>query len=220
MIYFCKALSTLLPAEVIDKYVFSSAYNYNANLSPAAEQQPAMLDRFLAGVMHPLIHAGYGIEFGITQQIADGLAHTAIHPARQGSLLPPEFFTSPDPLFRGSFSSKPSASRPAFLSLLADLLADPRLSGETLNLPHDAEELGLTYRAILKTEAGAVVRELTNKWYDAWIVGVGEEELEKRIEGMVEDVLVTCALMYGISGYAAKGDKKFNADFFAYDFQL
>ena len=48
MIYFCKALSTSSPAEVIDKYVFSSAYNHNANLS-SIEQQPAVLDWFLAG---------------------------------------------------------------------------------------------------------------------------------------------------------------------------
>ena len=65
-----------------------------------------------------------------------------------------------------------------------------------------------------------VVRELTNKWYDVWTVGVGEEELEKRIEGVVEGVLMACTLTYGVSGYAVKGHKKFNANFFAYDLGL
>lgn len=215
MIYFCKALSTSTPTEVINKYVFSSAYNFNANLA-SSEQQPAMLDRFLAGIMHPLIHVGYGVEFGIIQQIADGLAHTAIHHAKQGSILPAEFFKSPDPLLRGLSSSAPRKSRPPFLSFVSQLLSDTRLAPASLKLPHEDMPAGPTYAAANKAGAGEVVKELADKWYDAWIVGVSDDGLEDRIEGMVEDVLVSAAVMYGISGYAAKGDRAFNADFFTY----
>ncbi|VDB98220.1 unnamed protein product [Peniophora sp. CBMAI 1063] len=218
MIYFCKALSTSSPTEVLSKYIFSSAYNYNANLAPD-EQQPAMLDRFLAGIVHPLIHVGYGVEFGIVQQIADGLAHTAIHSAIQGSILPSEFFTSHDPLLRGLSSEKHQTTRPPFLSFLSDILTESRLSETALKPPHeDKASAPVEYRDVLKSGAGKLVKELTDKWYDAWTAGVPEGELEARLEGIVEDVLVMCALMYSVSGYAAKGDSKFNADFFSMHF--
>ena len=31
-----------------------------------------MLSRFLAGVLHPLIHVGYGAEFGLLGMFAEG----------------------------------------------------------------------------------------------------------------------------------------------------
>ncbi|KZV67427.1 hypothetical protein PENSPDRAFT_754925 [Peniophora sp. CONT] len=212
MIYFCKVLSTSTPTEVLDKYIFSSAYNFNANL-PSTQQQPAMLDRFLAGVVHPLIHVGYGVEFGIIQQIADGLAHTAIHPAKQSSILPPELFTSPDPLLRGFSSSKAAASRPPFLFFVEKLLADSRLTPSALKLPREGMPSPMTHDG-----AGEVVKKIVDKWYDAWVVGAKDQELEGRIEGMVEDVLLSAAVMYGIPGYATKGDRAFNADFFTMHF--
>ena len=60
------------------------------------------------------------------------------------------------------------------------------------------------------------MKGLTDKWYDSWTVGVSDEELEDRIESMVEDVLVGSALLYGVGGFAAKGDRVFNADFVTY----
>ena len=40
---------------------------------PSSGQNPLMLSRFLAGFLHPLIHAGYGAEFGLFGMIAEGL---------------------------------------------------------------------------------------------------------------------------------------------------
>lgn len=172
-----------------------------------------MLDRLLAGILHPLIHVGYGVEYGITQQIADGLAYTAIHPAVQGSILPSEFFTSPDPLLRGFSSNTPSTSRPPFLSFLSELLSDTRLSSAALELPHEDMPGGPSYAAVLRSPAGRIVRELTDKWYDSWTAGVSDEELEERLGDMVEDVLLGNTVIYAVCGYAAKGDRVFNADF-------
>lgn len=75
---------------------------------------------------------------------------------------------------------------------------------------------GPSYAAVLQSEAGAVVKEFTDNWYDSWTVGVKDDELEDRIEGMVEDVLLGSAVLYGVGGYAAKGDRVFNADFVTY----
>ena len=38
--------------------------------------------RFLAGVYHPLIHLGYGVEFGHSLMLAEGLAWVAVHQPR------------------------------------------------------------------------------------------------------------------------------------------
>lgn len=35
-------------------------------------QQPEMLNRFLEILLHPIIHVGYGAEFGIPGMIAEG----------------------------------------------------------------------------------------------------------------------------------------------------
>lgn len=214
-VYFCKVLATSSPTEALVKYVFSSPYNFNANLGHS-HQQPAMLDRFLAGIVHPLIHLGYGVEYGIIQQIADGLAHTAIHPADQVSLLPAEFFNHPDPFLRGLSSEARQKSRPPFLSFVAQLLSDSRLTPAALKLPYEKYPQQEAYMTALESGAGTVVKELTDIWYDAWTADVGEAEMEERVEGMVEDILVTCALFYGVGGYAARGNRVFNADFFAY----
>lgn len=215
LVYFCKALAAASsPAEVIQRFLFTPAYNYNANL-PAGATQTLMIDRFMGGVLHPIIHLGYGAEFGIKQQIAEGLAYTAIHESLHGSAFPSELFTTEEPYARGLSGKTTSMSteRPPFLSLLADVLSDKRLTPEALDLPFE-ENPGLdTFLTMLKAGAGKVVSELVSKWYDSWTVGVNEEELEDRLEGMVEDTVLTMSLIYGAAGFAAKGDRVFNACF-------
>ncbi|KAF9015726.1 hypothetical protein BDQ17DRAFT_1386409 [Cyathus striatus] len=39
-------------------------------------------NRFVEGLIHPLIHTGYGFEFGLPGLVAEGIAQTAVHPAR------------------------------------------------------------------------------------------------------------------------------------------
>ena len=213
-VYFSKALKTASsPADVLNKYIFSTGYNIDPN---SAKGEPAMLDRFLAGILHPIIHVGYGVEYGIVQQIADGLAHTAVHPAYQGSILPPDLFKASDPLLRG-FSSSKGTSRPPFLTFISQILSDSRFTVAALKLPNENMPGGPSYEAVLRSGAGQIVKELTDKRYDSWTVGVSDEELEDRIESMVEDVLVGSALLYGVGGFAAKGDRIFNADFVTYD---
>ncbi|KAF8896871.1 hypothetical protein CPB84DRAFT_1781641 [Gymnopilus junonius] len=43
------------------------------------EKQPQMLSRFFSGVLHPLIHTGYGAEFTLPGMVVEGLAQTAVH---------------------------------------------------------------------------------------------------------------------------------------------
>ncbi|KIM44120.1 hypothetical protein M413DRAFT_443166 [Hebeloma cylindrosporum] len=91
-------------SKAIEEFIFSRRWNLGSNtLSP--DKQPQMLSRFLSGVLHPLIHTGYGAEFRIPGMVVEGLAQTALH------------FSSPDLL--------------APLSLFEDV--DDRVAGRLLN---------------------------------------------------------------------------------------
>lgn len=55
--------------SVLEDYVFSK----DANLVPNKQgKNPLMLSRFMAGFIHPLIHAGYGAEFSLPGLISEG----------------------------------------------------------------------------------------------------------------------------------------------------
>ena len=57
---------------VLEKYIFSREFNFDDKLNDA--EQPRMLDRFVGGLLHPVIHTGYGYEFGLPGIIAEGNA--------------------------------------------------------------------------------------------------------------------------------------------------
>src|SRR6266404_8492061 len=64
--FFTGYLQRHSPIETLEKFIFSPAYNFGE------KQQPQMLNRLLAGLLHPLIHLAYGIEFGILGQVVEG----------------------------------------------------------------------------------------------------------------------------------------------------
>jgi hypothetical protein len=60
---------------VLEKYIFSREFNFDSKLGDA--EQPRMLDRFVGGLLHPVIHMGYGYEFGLPGIIAEGTSGIA-----------------------------------------------------------------------------------------------------------------------------------------------
>ncbi|GAA5872957.1 hypothetical protein JCM3774_004886 [Rhodotorula dairenensis] len=54
-----------------------------------------MLVRAVSGALHPLIHIGHGIEFGLDGHVAEGLAQCAVHDARVAALFPEEWPPQP-----------------------------------------------------------------------------------------------------------------------------
>ena len=56
-------------AEVVEEFVFSPKANIG---TPGVEGHPRMLNRFLAAIFHPMIHAGCGLEFGLPGLVAEG----------------------------------------------------------------------------------------------------------------------------------------------------
>jgi hypothetical protein len=72
------------------------------------------------------------------------------------------------------------------------------------------------YTAVL-TNAGDSVVALVSEWADQWLEGTrGDADVEKRLEGMVEEVVWGNVIWYGVGGWQARGDvdRPFNADFF------
>ncbi|KXN91345.1 Oxidoreductase AflY [Leucoagaricus sp. SymC.cos] len=88
--------------KTLETFIFSKKYNTG---------KAEMLARFLSGLLHPMIHAGYGAEFGLpvmlvegelslslTDSLAElvclGLASTSVHQPNVSKLLPKLFFDS------------------------------------------------------------------------------------------------------------------------------
>ncbi|KAJ6539818.1 hypothetical protein DFH09DRAFT_1323368 [Mycena vulgaris] len=54
---------------VLEEWIFSSKANYDTKKDG---QRPEMLNRLLAGVMHPLIYVGFGLDFSLPGLVAEG----------------------------------------------------------------------------------------------------------------------------------------------------
>ena len=71
--YFSEYLRDHTPHETFERFIFSSAYNFDPDLAAKkGKKHPEMLNRLLAGLLHPFIHLAYGIEFGLPGQAAEG----------------------------------------------------------------------------------------------------------------------------------------------------
>ena len=67
------------------------------------------------------------------------------------------------------------------------------------------------------TNKGDTVTELVSDWADEWLEDTrGDADIEKRLEGMVEEVIWGSVIWFGPGGWHARGDsgRPFNADFF------
>ena len=60
-------MARLGPKGALEEYIFSRA----ANIGPP-DKGPTMVMALMAGVLHPLIHTGYGLEFGDQILVAEG----------------------------------------------------------------------------------------------------------------------------------------------------
>ena len=68
--FFTKVLSEKGAAATLEEYIFSP----KANIEPPKSGQPPMemTNRLFSGLLHPLIHTGYGAEFGLPGMFAEG----------------------------------------------------------------------------------------------------------------------------------------------------
>ncbi|KAF8259250.1 hypothetical protein EI94DRAFT_1813630 [Lactarius quietus] len=230
--FFSEYLRYHTPNEAFERFIFSSSYNFDPDLPAAtvedvksvgkdSKKHPEMLNRLMSILMHPFIHLGYGFEFGIPGQIAEGLAFTAVHCADQTELVPPSFFTKiTQPGILSGLTSRLSLSpvhgekRPTF-ALFRRLRDHPKLSQDALRSQLEVKRAH-RYRTILPV-AGDTIATLVEEWANEWLAGSRTDaDVEKRLEGMVEEVAWGFVILFAARGWQTRGEcgRVINADFF------
>jgi len=188
-------------STILEKYIFSPHYNVRPRQQGA--EQPQMLNRLLEILIHPIIHVGYGAEFGILGLIAEGLAWTSVHPAGATTLITRLLFTPTrtTPITdlerqEPAWMPKPG-SRLRALNILSLMLRDPRFGSKVL----DKHE----YAAMLESHG-----EVINKYGELWDCQIeSQEDLEER----VEELVWAATLMYGVGSWDGN-EAEYRADFF------
>ncbi|KAF8151722.1 hypothetical protein B0H34DRAFT_801407 [Crassisporium funariophilum] len=184
---------------LLEEYIFAP----NANVVESEVKHPEMLSRFFAGLLHPFIHTGLAVEFGLPGNFAEGLAQAAVHKldSTSISLIPASSFEHTGVSLVSRFTqavgmsdkTKPTNKTHAF-TILAKVLNDPRFTPGK-----QPDEFSFYIESVAKS--GEAIREYVDQW-----------SLDGDIEKKVEELLWTNVLIYGIGGSEKSGN--FNADFF------
>ncbi|KAJ8584666.1 hypothetical protein M405DRAFT_826375 [Rhizopogon salebrosus TDB-379] len=176
-------------SSVLEKYIFSSEYNINKSLAPG-KQQPEMLNRFVEILIHPLIHAGYGAEFGLPGMLAEGLSQASVHPAKATVLVSRLLFSGLDT------QDKPKPHVHA-LTILSQMLADNRFWTCILE-KHQFEAMLVSHG------------ELINSYAEMWTCEINSQEDFQR---HLEELVWASTLMYGVGSWDGES-AEYRADFF------
>ncbi|POW14006.1 hypothetical protein PSTT_03363 [Puccinia striiformis] len=99
--FFWEEIDNKGPIECIEEYIFGNPQNQMLNRKREKYKAYEYMNlteqncRSFSGVLHPLIHWGYGLEYKINGIIVEGLAITAVHGANLSSLKLSELITKP-----------------------------------------------------------------------------------------------------------------------------
>ncbi|KAF8999014.1 hypothetical protein BDZ89DRAFT_1105585 [Hymenopellis radicata] len=195
-------------SQVLEEFVFSRG----ANITDGAAQdtQPVMLARFFAMLVHPLLHIGNGLEFGLPGMVVEGLALAAVHHGSDAHLLPASLFEESvaglDALSAKilvldnppSARSRHQATKEVHaFDIIARIMKDKEFS----SLP-DPD----MFKAIKDPKHSATIVAYANQWT---LDIEGPEDVRRKIE----ELQWMNSLIYAVSGYNAK-EKEFFADFY------
>jgi hypothetical protein len=68
-------------AATLENYVFSQQANFDPARDADGKSSPQFLCRFVDGLFHPMIHVGYGLEFGLPGTLAEGVSKVELKKA-------------------------------------------------------------------------------------------------------------------------------------------
>ncbi|KAI0701036.1 hypothetical protein BC835DRAFT_1442306 [Cytidiella melzeri] len=205
---------------LLEDFLFSKDANV---VSGKNGEAPMMLSRFLGGFLHPLIHCGYGVEFGLPGLVAEGIAQAAVQTPEATAAFPASLFESPKASTLASqiaslvISSKaPSASpRTHALTVLANVAQDPAFAAKTIGLPiPDGEHENSVDRVV------RVGGQKLFKYIDKWTSALTSESVTAQLLcEMFEEIAWMNTVIYAVGGWAGRkqgNDEKgvFNGDFF------
>ncbi|KAH7911877.1 hypothetical protein BJ138DRAFT_1084821 [Hygrophoropsis aurantiaca] len=210
--YFIDELAEKGATAALEEYVFSDEHNFN--LDTQGGEQHQFLFRFFDGVLHPMIHVGYGLEFGLPGMVAEGLAMMTCHDGdlNSGSLIPSTWFSkhlsesvpafSTTLLLNKFTDAKAKDQAPKngvhALDILARMLKDERLA------PAAPIEF-LTQYSINLAAHGTEI----SKYAEQWTIDLTQEG---EIDRKVEELVWATAVLYGVGGWDKV--RGFEADFF------
>ncbi|KAG6841594.1 hypothetical protein C0991_009350 [Blastosporella zonata] len=190
-------------AAAVEKYIFAK----DVNIDPSASRKPDMFNRFLGGLLHPMIHVGYGLEFCLPGMVVEGLAETAVHSDSSTSGIPDDFFDyysdtkSVEDAFNALHVSRPetitSRNGAHVFTVLGRVLNDPELG--------KVEDTGLgMFVHTMKNHASLIAKHMAD-----WRVDASNP---REVQQKIQELSWMNSLLFGVGGWSK--DKPFNADFF------
>ncbi|KIY72268.1 hypothetical protein CYLTODRAFT_344384 [Cylindrobasidium torrendii FP15055 ss-10] len=87
--YFAEKIAALGTSKVLEDLVFAPTMNISDGSNKPI---PGMVSRLVEGLAHPMIHIGYGLEFGLPGIVAEGLAMACTQVGRNGVFASPQWF--------------------------------------------------------------------------------------------------------------------------------
>ncbi|KAI0919854.1 hypothetical protein AcV5_001812 [Taiwanofungus camphoratus] len=230
--YFISVLLEKGAAATIEEYVFSPKANIEGSGVPRY-----MLNRVFARLVHPMIHIGYGLEFGMLGLVAEGLAQTAVHPLECSELVPSSLFTS-KAAARDAADAAVSHLTSLFPSLalgkvqnggesvdglrrttpgvhaftiLARMSCDERFTAASIGLPVNVRPQDVpTLLDRVTARLGETLLAYAGEWY-------ADGHTVEEVASKVEELSWLNTLLYGVGGWAGRKHSaggKFVADFF------
>ncbi|THU98567.1 hypothetical protein K435DRAFT_777443 [Dendrothele bispora CBS 962.96] len=207
--------------SVLERYVFSPEANFGTTSSDG--KHPQMLSRFVDGLLHPMIHVGYGAELGLPGMIIEGmrlsilsnlvsettrpagLSQTAVHKPSTSPVIPPSMFTTkPVPSNVSGLTSRhasgdsDSNGTHAF-TILARILKDPELK-----IREDSSE-GI-FVHVMKNHAETLFKHAID-----WD---GDTSDPKKVERKIAELQWMNTLIYVLPGFKRGQGDKFHADLY------
>ncbi|KAG5641587.1 hypothetical protein DXG03_004688 [Asterophora parasitica] len=207
--FFTRTLREKGFAATVEEYVFAK----DVNIDPSAKKKPDVFNRLLGGLFHPLIHAGYGLEFGLPGMVAEGLSEAAVHSDESSARVPDDFFPYAAGAVTGVgltqrfknliFSQAPDSSAKQVTGVHAFTVVQRVLDDPELGKIENTAGSGMFQRT-MKDHVDVLVEHMKD-WH---VDGSDARDVERKIE----ELSWTNALLYGVGGWVK--DKHFNADFF------
>ncbi|KIJ93450.1 hypothetical protein K443DRAFT_125600 [Laccaria amethystina LaAM-08-1] len=190
-----------------DETILDASYQRTASITLPLFRSPQTISRdnwkdhladtqFLDGLMHPMIHVGHGLEFGLPGTIAEGLAMAAGHYALSTQLIPASLFSHSAEELESDIAAQahPLAKKVDAFTVFGRITGDSRF--ET---PFGVEPPRL-YASLMKRH-GTLVKEYVDQW-----------NLEGNIVDKIEELIWITVTIYGVGGYSS--DAGFIPDFF------
>ena len=133
--------------------------------------------------------------------------------------MPPSFFSKlPEPGIISGLTSKLSIfrvapvheeKRPTF-AFIRRIRDHPKLSPDALRSELEKER---RYPVVVP-KTGDTIVALVQEWANWWLEDAHTDtDVEKRLEGMVEEVTCGNVIWFATRGWQTRGNRKFNADF-------